>query len=137
MTLDIQTIALILLIARVVSVAFIITVLLRQARLFGKQIDFSVVPFLTKLQRKSVYRIRTVLFTLSVIILLGNLVPIVIDYITLFNNDLGRPANVKLISIAYAFSNALTAMFSAIMIWTLYKLAGIGSTGTPEVNDSK
>lgn len=137
MTLDIQTIALILLIARVISVAFIITVLLRQARLFGKQIDFSVVPFLTKLQRKSVYRIRTVLFTLSVIILLGNLVPIVIDYITVFNNDLGRPASLKPISIAYAFSNALTAMFSAIMIWTLYKLAGIGSTGTPEVNDSK
>lgn len=128
MTLDIQTIALFLLIARVISVVFIVTVLIKQARLFGKTIDFNAVPYLTKLQRKSVYRIRTVLFVLSLIILAGNLVPIIIDYITLFNNDLGRPTSVRAISIAYAFSNALTAMFSAIMIWTLYKLAGIGST---------
>lgn len=137
MTLDIQTIALFLLIARVISVIFIVSVLVRQAKLFGKSIDFSVIPYLTKLQRKSVYRIRTVLFFLSLIILLGNLVPIVIDYITLFSNNLGRPSNLRAISIAYAFSNALTAMFSAIMIWTLYKLAGIGSTGTPDTDDSK
>lgn len=137
MTLDIQTIALILLVARVLSVIFIVIVLLRQVRLFGKEIDFSVVPFLTNIQRESVYRIRTVLFTLSVIILLGNLVPVVIDYITLFSDDLGRPASLKPISIAYGFSNALTALFSSIMIWTLYKLAGIGSTGTPASRDSK
>lgn len=137
MTLYIQTIALFLLIARVISVLFIISVLVRQAKLFGKSIDFSVVPYLTNLQRKSVYRIRTVLFTLSVIILLGNLVPIVIDYITLFGDSLGRPSQLRPISIAYAFSNAFTAMFSAIMIWTLYKLAGIGSTGTPETNNPK
>lgn len=137
MTLDIQTIALFLLIARVISVAFIVSVLIRQAKLFGKSIDFSVIPYLTKLQRKSVYRIRTVLFCLSVVILAGNLVPIIIDYITLVGDDLGRPSSLRVISIAYAFSNALTAMFSAIMIWTLYKLAGIGSTGTPETYDSK
>lgn len=128
MTLDIQTIALILLIARVISVVFIVTVLLKQVRLFGKPIDFEAVPFLTKLERKSVYRIRTVLFFLSVIILLGNLVPVLIDYITLFGDSLGRPTQLRPISIAYAFSNATTAMFSAIMIWTLYKLAGIGTT---------
>lgn len=128
MTLDIQTIALYLLLARLISVAFIVTVLVKQAKLFGKEIDFSLVPNLTKLQRKSVYRIRTVSFFLSLIILAGNLVPIIIDYITLFNNDLGRPQSVRAISIAYAFLNALTAMFSAIMIWTLYKLAGVGST---------
>lgn len=137
MTLDIQTIALILLIARVISVVFIISVLLQQIKLFGKPIDFEAVPYLTKLQRKSVYRIRTVLFCLSVVILLGNLVPVVIDYITLFGDSLGRPTSLRPISIAYGFSNALTAMFSAIMIWTLYKLAGIGSTGTPATHNSK
>lgn len=128
MTLDIQTIALYLLLARIISVIFIVSVILKQVKLFGKKIDFSLVPSLSKLQQTSVYRIRRVLFILSVVILLGNLVPIVIDWITLFNDNLGRPNAIKTISIAYAFSNATTAMFSAIMIWTLYKLAGIGST---------
>lgn len=128
MTLDIQTVALFLLIARLISVGFIITVIIKQARLFGKSIDFTLVPNLSKLQQTSVYRIRRVLFILSVIILLGNLVPIVIDWITLIGDELGRPSFLRSISIAYAASNALTAMFSAIMIWTLYKLAGIGST---------
>lgn len=123
---SIQIIAFILLIARLISVFFIVKVLITQARQFGREIDFSLVPNLSKFQQKNIYRIRRVLFALAVIILIGNFIPIVIDYITLItDNSLGRTANVKPISIAYAFSNAITAMLSAIMIWTLYKLAGI------------
>lgn len=124
---SLQLIAFFLLVARVISVIFIITVLRLQWRLFKTEIDFRLVPNITRLQKRNVYRVRKVLFALSLIILLGNMIPIAIDLITLFNNNLGRPASIRPISIAYAFSNALTAMFSAIMIWTLYKLAGLSS----------
>lgn len=127
MSVDIQTIAGILLVLRAVSVVFIVTVLTLQARLFGTQIDFALVPNLSNFQQRRVYLARRVLFALSVIILAGNMVPILIDTVTLLGNDLGRPGGLQLFSVAYAFSNALTAMFSAIMIWALYKLAGLGS----------
>lgn len=123
--LDIKTIALCLLIARLISVTFIVLVLVRQYRLFGLPIDFSLVPGISKLEKRSVYRLRRVLFTLSVVIFLGNMIPILIDCLTLFI-ETSRPAHVHTISIMYAFSNSLTAMFSAIMIWLLYRVAGIG-----------
>lgn len=126
MVFSIQFIALCLLIARVISVVFIVAVLLRQWRLFKLPIDFSLVPGISSMEKRSVYRVRRILFTLSVIILLGNMIPILIDTITLFYNP-DRPTNVKTISVAYAFSNAITAMLSSIMIWALYKLAGLGS----------
>lgn len=122
---DIQTIAFLLLLGRLVSVSFILVVLYRQYKLFGTQIDFALVPNLSRMQRKNVYTIRRILFALSVIILIGNLAPIVIDVITLFA-ETDRPANLRPISIIYAFSNSFTAMFSAAMIWTLYRVAGIG-----------
>jgi hypothetical protein len=125
---DIKTIALLLLIARAVSVYFIVLVLYRQYKLFGTEIDFKLVPNLTTMERKHVYQIRRILFALSCIILLGNLVPIVIDVLTLFINT-ERPANLRPISIMYAFSNSFTAAFSAIMIWTLYRVAGLGGGG--------
>lgn len=122
---DIKTIALLLLLARAVSVTFIVLVLYRQWKLFGTQIDFKLVPNLTKMERKHVYQIRKVLFTLSAIILAGNMIPICIDVLTLFV-ETSRPRSIAPISIAYAFSNAFTAAFSALMIWTLYRVAGLG-----------
>jgi len=123
---SIQAIAFILLIARLISVGFILAVLIKQAKQFGREIDFRLAPYLKKFERRNVYRLRTALFLLAKIIFIGNLVPIAIDYITLItDNSLGRTANVRSISIAYAFSNALTAMFSAVMIWALYKIAGV------------
>ena len=64
---DIQTIAALLLIGRSISIIFICLVINKQARLFGKSIDFEMVPNLTTMQKKNVYRIRRVLFTLSII----------------------------------------------------------------------
>lgn len=123
---SIQIIAVFLLIARLISVGFIVTVLILQWRLFKTKIDFSLVPNLSNYQKKTIYRARKLLFALAVIIFLGNMVPIMIDTITIISdNAIGRTPNVRAISIAYAGSNALTAMFSAIMIWGLYKLAGL------------
>lgn len=123
---SIQIIATILLLARLISVFFILRVLLLQFRLFGTKIDFTLVPNLTKMQRRHVYLMRRILFGLSVVILLGNIVPIIIDTITITANTLGRPAELRPISVMYAFSNAITAMVSAIMIWVLYQVAGLG-----------
>lgn len=125
MAVSIQIIAGFLLIARLVSVIFIGIILKLQWGLFKREIDFRLVPNLTKYERRKVYLARKVLFALAVIIFCGNFIPIIIDTITLLGNDLSRPANLKAISVLYAGSNALTAMFSAIFIWALYKVAGL------------
>lgn len=131
---SIQILAFILLIAHLISVGFIASVLYKQSKQFGKEIDFSLLPNLSKFEKRNIYRMRRVLFALALIILLGNLAPIVIDWITLIsNNAIGRTPNIRPISIMYACSNAITAMLSAFMIWVLYKLAGI----EPPHNDKK
>jgi cytochrome b561 len=125
---SIQLIAVFLLIARLVSVSFILIVLRLQWRLFGTKIDFGLVPNLTSFEKKQVYLARKVLFILAVAVFLGNMVPIVIDSITIFNDNLGRPSQLQAISVAYATSNALTAMCSAILVWALYRIAGLTAT---------
>lgn len=122
---SIQVIAVFLLIARLISVIFIAIVLRLQYKLFGTNIDFSLVPNLSNFEKSRVYLARKVLFALAVAVFLGNMVPIVIDTITIFNNDIGHPAELRAISVAYASSNALTAMFSAILVWALYRIAGL------------
>lgn len=68
-------------------------------------------------------RFRHVLFILSLLILLGNVLPIIIDGLTLVVNNTGRPSHVRLISILYALSNAVVQFVSAYLIHTLYRLA--------------
>lgn len=127
----IQTIGIFLLIARIISVIFIVIILRLQWRLFGTKIDFSLVPNLSNFERKRVYLARKVLFALALIVFLGNMIPIVIDTLTIISdNAVGRNPEVPTISIMYACSNALTAMFSAIFIYALYKIAGLTSTDT-------
>ena len=122
---SLQLIAVFLLIARVISVIFIAIVLRLQWRLFKPNIDFSLVPNLSNFERKRIYLARRVLFALAVAVFLVNMVPIIIDTITIFDNTLGRPQELRAISIAYAASNAATAMFSAILVWALYRIAGL------------
>ena len=124
---SIQVIAIFLLIARLISVIFIAVVLRLQWRLFKSSIDFSLVPNLSNFEKKRVYLARKVLFALALAVFLGNMVPIVIDTITIFNDNLGRPTALQIISVAYAASNALTAMLSAILVWALYRIAGLTS----------
>ena len=123
---DIQTIALFLLIGRIVSTTFIIWVLTLQFKLFKTRIDFSLVPNITKMEKRHVYLIRRLLFGLSVALLLSNMVPIAIDTLTLFA-ETERPANLAPISVAYAASNSFFAMISGFMVWMLYRVAGIGA----------
>lgn len=123
---DIVTIAFILLISRMISMVFMAAVLQTQFRLFGTTIDFKLVPNLSKMQRRNVYWLRRVLFALSLTIFLGNLIPITIDAVTLFV-ETSRPDELAALSISYAISNAFTDMLSAVMIWLLYRIAGISA----------
>ena len=107
---SIQALALLLLIGRAISITFIVLVIIKQWRLMRLPIDKEVVIF------------RRVFFVLSLIILAGNIIPIIIDVLTLFI-ETGRPANLRPISVSYALSNSFTAAVSAALIWSLYRLA--------------
>ena len=108
--LNIETLATILLLGRMVSVGFIIAVIVMQVRLFRLPVDPEVRTF------------RRVLFVLSFLILCSNFAPIAIDLLTIFT-ETNRPAYVPAISITYALSNSFTAALMSITLWTLYFIA--------------
>lgn len=109
---DIKTIALILLLGRLISVTFMTLVVKRQRELMKLPIDPELVPF-----RKTLNR-------LSIAVLVGNIVPIIIDVFTIVAaNSLEREDSPSVIGVAYAFSNMLTSILAAFLIWTLYKQA--------------
>jgi hypothetical protein len=108
---DIKTLALIMLGGHLVSVGFMASVIVKQWGLFKRLIEESLKGF------------RRVLFALSILILVGNIIPIFIDTLTLFYS-LPRPLSVSSVSVFYALSNAyLAAAAPAIAIWVLYKMA--------------
>lgn len=121
MTISIQVLALILMLVHIVSDIFMARVLYRQWGLFKVNYDdFGI----AESELRDIKRFRVTLFTLSCIVFAGNVVPIIIDTITvLTDNSLHRNADVPIISLAYAVSNALTALISAYLIFTLYRIA--------------
>lgn len=110
MSITIQQLAVLLLVGHFGSVGFMVLVIKRQLRLMKLHIASEIISF-----RKTLLRI-------SLIIMAGNIVPIIIDGLTLFINT-GRPAHVKPVSIAYALSMAITELFSAYLVWVLYRSA--------------
>lgn len=129
MTISIETLAFILMIAHSGSAVFMTRVLIRQYGLFKVRYDdLGIEKSLTN----DIKRFRLTMFVLSCIVFAGNIIPIVIDGITLFgDNSLHRNPTVPLISLLYAVSNALTALISAYLIYTLYRLA----KGSVDQND--
>lgn len=126
--LSIQVLATILLFARVGSQYYIYKVLKQQHALLKAPLNPVLMPI-----SKTLIRFRRVLFGLSIVIFLGNIVPMIIDIISMLGIDQGRPANVRPISLAYAFSNALVAFVSSYLIHTLYRLAAADSDITAEL----
>lgn len=110
MTLSIEALAIILLIGRAISVAFISLVIRKQWKLMFLYVEDEIKSF------------RKTLFTISSIILVMNFVPILIDTLTLFI-DTGRSAQVAPISVAYALSNSFTCALLSMFVWVLYRLA--------------
>lgn len=112
MDVSIKTIAFILLLGRLVSFTFMVMVVKRQRALSKVPINKELLP------------LRQTLGRLSVIVLIGNLIPIVIDILTILApNNLEREDSPSIIGVTYGFSNCITSAISAFLIWTLYKQA--------------
>lgn len=110
---DIQLLAFLLLVGRLVSELFIIAVLRRQWKIRKTRTH----PRLMQMRR--------VLTMLAVLVFLGNLYPLWLDLYTLFNPEIRTSGSVNLVGVIYSLDNSWTFMIASILIWTLYKLADV------------
>jgi hypothetical protein len=105
---DINSISAVLFILHLVASGFMFSVIRKQLGLFKKYIDPELRGF------------RLTLFLLSVSIFMGNLVPLTIDLL----NALGdSPDEVPFGRILYISTNAIVAVISAGLIWSMYRMA--------------
>lgn len=110
---DIQLLATLLLIGRLISEGFIIAVIRKQWRVRNTQIH----PRLKALRR--------VLTLLAVLVFFGNIYPLLLDAYTLYDSAVRTSQNVNLVGVFYSLDNSFTFMLASILIWTLYKLSDV------------
>lgn len=110
---NIQLLAFLLLVGRLISDAFIIMVLRKQWRI--RKIPTH--PRLTN--------IRRVLTLLAVLVFIGNIYPLLLDAFTLFYPGVRTTQNVNLVGVYYSLDNNLTFMFASILIYALYKISDV------------
>lgn len=106
--LDIHVYAAILLGLRLASVVLILFVIKKQWALFKRPIA------------KRAASMRKTLFLISIAILLGNIIPALIDVLTIHGSIAGRPAEVSTTSVLYSFNNSVVAILSSFFMWVLY-----------------
>lgn len=107
----IQIVAFILLALRALTIAFTLSVLKQQYRLFKMTIDSGLVQF------------RVAMFSLTMVFLVGSVIPVMVDiYYGLINTD----ANWNLVLVAYALSNSLSFLASSVLLWKIYQIVGAG-----------
>lgn len=110
---DIQLLASLLLMGRLISEGFIIAVIRKQWKVRKSPIH----PRLKAL--------RSVLTLLAVLVFIGNLYPLFLDAYTLFHPDIRTSGTINLVGVFYSLDNSLTFMLASILIWTLYKLSDV------------
>lgn len=111
---DIQLLAALLLIGRLVSEYFIVRVLIKQWEIRNTKTH----PRLLAMRR--------VLSLLAILVFVGNLYPLWLDIYTLFiDTELRASQTVGLYSVVYSLDNNLTFVIASILIWVLYKLADV------------
>lgn len=110
---DIQILAFILLVGRLVSEYFIIQVLRRQWKIRNTPVH----PRLRK--------IRGVLSLLAILVFIGNIYPLLLDAYTLFHPGVRSIGTINLVGTFYSLDNSITFMIASILIWTLYKLSDV------------
>jgi len=112
---DVHTAAYFLAAIRIVSAIFIGMVLVTQIPLLRAPHD--------ALGRITQY----ILLAIALVIFLGNLIPVAVDLATVLG-DIERSSQVlNTIGIGYAFSNAVTSVLSAVLIWLMYKVIAISN----------
>lgn len=110
---NIQLLAFLLLVGRIISDLFIILVI-------RKQWKIRKIPTHPRLAN-----IRRVLTLLAVLVFIGNIYPMLLDAFTLAYPGVRTRPNVNLVGVFYSLDNNLTFMFASILIWTLYKLSDV------------
>jgi len=110
--------AAILLLVRIVSMTFITLVLKRQWELLKLPIKNA-----SQYDVRVLKQFRVVLFTLVLVIFIGNLVPAIIDIATILHANTGRPNTVQPVSLIYTLTASVTSLVSSYLIWRLYRLA--------------
>lgn len=112
---DIRTIAIFLLVLRLISVVFMVLVIYKQLRL-------------VRLPSTRYIRLtRVALLVLSIAIFLGNMIPIYVDWATAFAHLPRSTDKVNSIGVIYALDNAFTAVMSSAALWAVYKLAAMAA----------
>lgn len=110
---DIQLLALLLLIGRLISEGFIIAVIIKQWKISKSPVHPRLVP------------IRRVLTLLAILVFLGNIYPLLLDAYTLLDATVRTTPTINLVGVFYSLDNSLTFMFASILIWALYKLSDV------------
>lgn len=110
---NIQLLALLLLMGRLISDFFIIMVL-------RKQWKIRKIPTHPRLAN-----IRRVLTLLAVLVFIGNIYPLLLDLYTLFYPGVRTSQVVNPVGVFYSLDNNLTFMFASILIWALYKISDV------------
>ena len=105
---DINSISLVLFFLHLIASLFMISVIRKQLGLFKKYIDPELRGF------------RMILFSLSVAVLIGNFVPLTIDFINAINPAVDE---VPFGRVLYITANAIIAVVSAGLIWSMYRQA--------------
>lgn len=110
---NIQVLAALLLIGRLISELFIIMVIKRQWQIRKNQAH----PRLMAMRR--------VLSLLALLVFAGNIYPLLLDAFTLFYPGIRTSQTVNPAGAFYAISTNLTFMLASILIWVLYRLADV------------
>lgn len=108
---DIKIYAAILLFARIVSMILMGYVLRRQLQLFKLPID------------KEIRTYRVILFVLALAIFVGNIVPAVIDMLTVTEVVVRSAKTINGVSLWYTLAWTVSSLLSAILIAWLYSMS--------------
>jgi hypothetical protein len=105
---DVRIYGALLLVLRFIATVFITGVLWEQARLMRLHVP------------KDVGILRKLLLSLGVVLLLMQIIPIIVDVLTIVNNPFGRDPQPW--GVSYAFSNAIFAAVASILVWIIYRV---------------
>lgn len=108
---DIKLYAAILLATRIVSLILMGLVLKRQLQLFKLPID------------KEIRNYRIILFLLAFAIFAGNIIPAIIDYLTLTEELVRSTKTINGVGLVYSLAWTVTSLLSAILIFWLYRMS--------------
>ena len=115
----------VLLIIRLISMGLLVSVIKKQLKLFKLPVEDE-----TLLDTIRIQHFRSTLFIMAFIIFIGNLIPAILDVLTIFMNHLIQTNTAYFI---YTIVNNITALASSYLIWKLYRIANNEKAKTDKI----